>query len=61
MCENFIHQDLTFLQPLEIYPISMESQEASLLANVANNQPSETTTSIQSIEPVLGVTPTEVH
>ena len=61
MCEAFIHQDLTFLQPSEIYPTSTESHNTPSPLNVVSNQQSVTATPIQSIEPVLGITPTEVH
>ena len=60
-CEAFIHQDLTFLQPSKIYTTSTESQEAPLASNVANNQQLVTATLIQSVEPVLGITPTEEY
>ena len=59
-CEAFIHQELTFLEPSEIYTTSTESQDAPLTSNVGSDQQSVTVTPIQSVEPVLGITPTEV-
>ena len=59
--EKFMQQDLTFLQPSVIHSTSTESQELPLPPNTTTNKASVTATPIQTIEPVLGFTSTEVQ
>ena len=59
MCETFIHQDLTFLQPSEIYTSPIESQDESTPPDVARDQQPVTENPIQPVEPVLGTTSIE--
>ena len=61
MCETFVHQELTFLQPSHIYTSSIENQEESLPSEVTRNQQPVNETPIYPVEPVLGTTPTEEH
>ena len=53
MCENFVHQELTFLQP------SKENQEESSPPEVTTDQQPVNETPVHPVEPVLGTTPIE--
>ena len=78
-CLKFVNQDLTFLQPSVILPISwntvqnnnslaktsqLDSQVSSLTAvNLPTHviKPKNSTPPTQTVEPVLGFTPAEIH
>ena len=59
ICETFAHQELTFLQPSQIYTSSAESQEESQPPEKNRDQQPANETPIHPVEPVLGTTPLE--
>ena len=54
-------QELTFLQPLEIFPSTQEHQEESVpLGSTTDHQPVNETP-VHPVEAILGTTPLENH
>ena len=58
-CLKFINQDLTFLQPLVILPISGNTVQNDN-SPAQTSQPKNSTPPTQIVEPVLGFTPAEI-
>ena len=54
-----VHQELTFLQPSQIFTSSIENQEESLPPEVTRDQQPVNETPIHPVESVLGTTPIE--
>ena len=60
-CETFAHQEITFLQPSEIYTPSEEQQEESIPPEQNTVRQPVNETPVHPVEPVLGTTPLENH
>ena len=58
-CEILAPQEITFLQPLEIFPSTQEHQEESVPSESTTDHQSVNETPVHPVEPVLGTTPLE--
>ena len=58
-CEILVPQEITFLQPLEIFPSTQEHQEKPVPSESTTDHHSVNETPVHPVEPVLGTTPLE--
>ena len=60
-CETLAPQEITFLQPSEIFPSTKEHQEEPMPLESTTDHHSVNETLVHPVEPVLGTTPLENH
>ena len=60
-CEILVPQEITFLQPLEIFPSTQEHQEEPVPSESTTDHHPVNETLVHPVEPVLGTTPLENH
>ena len=60
-CETLAPQEITFLQPSEIFPSTQEHQEEPMPSEPTTDHHSVNETPVHPVEPVLGTTPLENH
>ena len=60
-CEILAPQELTFLQPSEIFPSTQEHQEEPVPSESTTDHHPVHETLVHPVEPVLGTTPLENH
>ena len=58
-CETLAPQEITFLQPLEIFPSTQEHQEEPVPSESTTDHHPVNETPVHPVEPVLGTTPLE--
>ena len=58
-CEILAPQEITFLQPLEIFPSTQEHQEEPVPSESTTDHHPVNETPVHPVEPVLGTTPLE--
>ena len=58
-CETLAPQEITFLQPSEIFPSTQEHQEEPMPSEPTTDHHPVNATPVHPVEPVLGTTPLE--